>query len=75
MNTLVERVDTVEKGLRPNTSTPHTSRTPGSETLGHTSDGSSLMAPKDPLSWADRDPNEHLAIDQDEILVWPEDNP
>ena len=74
MNTLAERVDTVEKGPRPNT-TPHTSRTPGSESLDHISDGSSLMAPEDPLSWANRDPNERLAIDQDEILVWPEDDP
>ena len=33
------------------------------------------MAPEEPLSWADRDPNKRLTINQDEILVWPEDDP
>ena len=33
------------------------------------------MAPEEPLSWVDRDPNERLTINQDEILVWLEDDP
>ena len=62
MDTFTEQVDSVERGLRPNTSTPHTSELSALESQSH-------LATERPLTWADRDLNERMVIDQDEILV------
>ena len=70
VNSLAERVEQVESGLRPILPTPASHTSPGSASQPNTS-----AASEGPVLCTDRDPEEALRADPGEVLVWPEDDP
>ena len=60
-----------ESGPRPSSSqpTPHTSTTLGSESQARS------PASERPLIWGERDPDEPMVFNPDEVLIWGDDNP